>query len=301
MSMNAESDTNEPLIQPARSLKMRQSAIITIASVALIAISFAILIRNSGDNDFLEAKNQVSLVGIFKQISLPGQNYANIFVGKNEVIGLTYKLGKNYALSYKVRVYNPSNGAWNDYPFPVGMNELKVNSEGKRLIISNSNDGEMGVQYTEGPSYSVYGIQDGALESNGKVHAIVMNETKNISEYRDFLYEKTGVQLYSNQIYRNIEVYQDKVVLVKVDGTLEDFKNICVKEISAGAENEGGLFALSCEQHPLNELYQLLRWNNKLNDWEKVDDIFGEKLAAQSNSRVYVLSSQSVIELTINE
>ncbi|CDW81586.1 UNKNOWN [Stylonychia lemnae] len=294
MSVNTESSSYEPLIQQTRSSKIRKQAIVTIASVALIAVGFAQIFGQSDSEGFLGAKNQMSLVGVSQQISIPGQNFIDVFVDKDLILGLTYKFSKKNAIAYYARAYNPYDKTWVDYKMEGIITNSKVNAQGKRVMFSDNE--ECYIHYPDGNSNSISGVQDAALDNNGTIFAIATQDLSN-DQYRRF---GSVAKFYSNKLYRNVEVYQEKPVLVKQNGNLEDFNQLCVQQISAGQNNGGGLFALSCEQQK-DSLYQVMRWNQGLKSWENIDDTFAEKIATFSNDVVYIFRQSSIFELTIKK
>ncbi|CDW90535.1 UNKNOWN [Stylonychia lemnae] len=307
MSLNTGLGNYEPLLQQTRSQKIRKDAIIVVAAVALVAVCSQLLFGQSNDQDFLGAKNQVSMVASQQTLDYPGYYYVNVFAEQRYIVGLSYKFNKNYNIVYNLRAYNRERGNWDDLDMKDFITEMKVNSDEKKIVINQKQDKEqfntkiheLYVENTDGRSYTVTDVQDAALDSDGKVYAIVQ---KNISQYdSQFQSETKGFQLYSSQDYRNVEVYQDEIVLVRANGTLEGYNEICVKDISASALDENALFALACPEDPNQTLSQVLRWNDYEETWEKVDDVFAEKIAVVSNTKIYVLVYYTITEITLNE
>ncbi|CDW88721.1 UNKNOWN [Stylonychia lemnae] len=239
----------EPLIKQTHGQNIRNQSIITIAIVALIAVGFAQIFGKSDNQDFLGAKNQISLAGVPHQITIareyPDQNFIDKFANKDLTL-----IGKMDAI----------------------LTNSKVNAEGKRLVFSD--DEVCNVHSTLGDYYSISGVQDAALDSNGIIYAIATQDLGN-DQYKRF---GSLAKFYSNKLYRNVEVYQEKPVL----------------------NNGGGLFALSCGQHN-DSLYQVMRWNKGLDSWEKIDNMLAEKIATYSNEVVYIYRQSSIFELIIKK
>ncbi|CDW71227.1 UNKNOWN [Stylonychia lemnae] len=170
----------------------------------------------------------------------------------------------------------------------------KVNAQGKRVIFSD--DGACNIHFISGNTYSISGVQDAALDSNGTIYAITTQDIS-IDKYKRF---GSIAKFYSKKHYKNIEIYQDKPVLVKQNGILESFNQLCVQQISAGQNNSGGLFALNCGQQN-DSLFQVMRWNKDINNWEKIGNILAEKIAAYSYDVVYIYRQSSIFEHTIKK
>ncbi|CDW75980.1 UNKNOWN [Stylonychia lemnae] len=301
MSTNIDSTTYEPLIQPTRSSKIRKEAILAIATVGLIAVGFAQMFGQSDSQDFLGAKNQMSLIGVSQQINIPGEKFIDVYVDSNQIIGLTYGFLRSNSVLYKARAYNPIDRTWRDSNMEHIVSDFKVNEQEKRIFLIHDNTNKLVVFQPDGSYYNCEQIQDAALDSNGTIHAII-NREETSDTYEKLRADKSGVKFYDSYLYKNIEIYQDKPVLVTEDGNLKAFQQLCVREISASYHNGGGLFALGCEsQESDSSLYQLMRWNNNLNDWQNIDNVFAEKIATYSNNVVYIYKQSQIFEITINE
>ncbi|CDW73028.1 UNKNOWN [Stylonychia lemnae] len=295
MLMNSGQSSTEALLTPVQPQIIKKEAILYVSAIAVIVLSLELLFGQGGNQVILQSKNKISMVEYSKVLDIPGSNFVNVFVDNDSAKGLSFKLGENKEITLKLRAYNHEDDTWQDEIVQSVITVLKVNANGKRVTITH--EGDLIVESTNGFQYVVSGVQDAALDSKGKVFAIV---TKDLVEFENkFESEKNGVQLYSNKDYRSIEVYQDRAVLVKVDGSLEGFSQLCVKEISVGSKYEEGLFALSCWSDPQLNLFQLLRWSDSLNDWEKVDNVFADKIAAESYTKIYIQGYYSISELTL--
>ncbi|CDW71942.1 UNKNOWN [Stylonychia lemnae] len=173
----------------------------------------------------------------------------------------------------------------------------QINAPGQNLIdiyVDKNLTIELTYKFPLSNTYSISGVQDAALDSNGIIYAIATQDLSN-DQYKRF---GSIAKFYSKQLYKNIEIYQDKPVLVKQNGILESFNQLCVQQISAGQNNSGGLFALSCGQQN-DSLYQVMRWSKGLNKWEKIGNVLAEKIAAYSYDVVFIYRQSSIFELTI--